>query len=101
MLIGPDGFLTNSTAPRSSARNVISFPRSEPAALSMTTGRAIPRIIVLQHLKPVQSRHSDVERDDIRVECPNRLDRFDAVAGGSHHVVLAASTRPSPRSACA
>ena len=52
MLIGPDGFLTNSMAPRSSARSVISLPRSDPAALNMTTGRGISLMICSRACSP-------------------------------------------------
>src|SRR5437868_2156747 len=52
MLTGPDGFRTNSSAPRSSARRVISFPSSEPAALSITTGRGISAMICSSACKP-------------------------------------------------
>src|SRR6266446_1160934 len=52
MLTGPDGFLTNSRAPRSSARRVISFPSSEPAALNITTGRGISAMICSSACKP-------------------------------------------------
>src|SRR6266550_2166593 len=54
MLTGPDGFLTNSSAPRSSARSVISFPSSEPAALNITTGRGISAMICSSACKPLR-----------------------------------------------
>ena len=53
MLTGPEGLRTNSSAPRSRARNVISLPSSEPAALSITTGRGISAMICSSAWRPL------------------------------------------------
>ena len=92
-LIDPDGLRTKSTAPELEARSVRSTPPCVAGGAQHHDGARRLAHDVAERLQAVELRHVDVERDDVRIERVDLLERVVAVARRADDAELAAIRR--------